>query len=134
MIPTGQTLENWQEMLTVQVFRRNNQSLEEFSGKFTRQWAKNCKGSEYKKIRDGNENGYGYTFWLMICSSTPAVKMFEFTMLKAIRGKDALYVIQKAFRFSPSVEQVSDWSKFLRKNIVCDSRIAERACPENDGR
>jgi len=48
---------------------------------------------------------------------------------KAIEGNDSFYVVQKAFKFMPAKKQIARWVGFLRDVKVCDSRVADRACP-----
>jgi hypothetical protein len=40
-------------------------------------------------------------------------------------------VVQKAFKFAPSKEQVAQWMGFLKAAAVCDSRLPDRACPSS---
>jgi hypothetical protein len=54
----------------------------------------------------------------------------EITWFKAVQGNDSFYLVQKAFKFEPSKEQITRWMGYLRKVSVCDSRIADRACPK----
>ncbi|MBM3507955.1 MAG: hypothetical protein FJX64_09650 [Alphaproteobacteria bacterium] len=57
--------------------------------------------------------------------------------MQSIRGKDAIYVVQRAMR-SPaytaaavpiSTAEFQDWLTFLEKIWVCDAREAARRCP-----
>jgi hypothetical protein len=38
-------------------------------------------------------------------------------------------VVQKAFKFEPSKEQITEWARFLKGVTVCDTRLPDRACP-----
>jgi len=53
----------------------------------------------------------------------------EITWFKAIQGQDSFYVVQKAFKFDPSQGQIVQWTLYLKKVAVCDTRVKERACP-----
>jgi len=37
--------------------------------------------------------------------------------------------VQKAFKFDPSQDQIVQWTLYLKKVGVCDTRLKERACP-----
>jgi len=54
----------------------------------------------------------------------------EYTWFKAIQGNDSFYVVQKAFKFNPSEEQITQWTAFFRSIKVCDSRLKDRPCPK----
>jgi len=59
----------------------------------------------------------------------PATGKPEITYTKVTAGNDSLYVVQKAFKFAPSRDQIVQWMKYLRSVAVCDSRLPDRACP-----
>ncbi len=54
------------------------------------------------------------------------------TWFKAIAGNDSFYVVQKAFKFEPSPEQLTQWLGYLNKVSVCDTRLPERQVPGGD--
>jgi hypothetical protein len=54
----------------------------------------------------------------------------EKTWFKAIKGNDSFYVVQKAFKFDPSKEQIAQWMQYFRSVAVCDTRLADRPCPK----
>jgi len=62
-------------------------------------------------------------------SNNPATGKPELTWFKALQGNDNFYLVQKAFKFEPSGEQVTDWVNFLNTVKVCDTRLPDRACP-----
>jgi hypothetical protein len=49
-----------------------------------------------------------------------------------IKGKDALYSVQRAWRSVPSDQEVSDVMHTLSKVTVCDTRAPEHPCPSLD--
>ena len=51
-------------------------------------------------------------------------------MIKVISGNDALYVIQKAWKYEPTDVQIQDWSKSVSKVFLCDSRNKSAPCPK----
>ena len=79
---------------------------------------------------DATENGYPTLVWLLSCPKNPGPGKPEITWFKAVQGNDSFYLVQKAFKFEPSKEQITRWMGYLRKVSVCDSRIADRACPK----
>ncbi len=129
MVPTGQSVENWTEMLTVQIFYDMKATPEQFRQRFAKDWADKCKGSQSNPVGKGDERGYPVSIWIQFCPKNPDTGKPEFTILKAIGGNDSFYVVQKAFRFKPDKAQIQTWSRFLRDVYVCDSRVAGRTCP-----
>jgi hypothetical protein len=41
-------------------------------------------------------------------------------------------MVQKAFRFEPSKEQITTWIRYLKSVAVCDSRLPAQACPKTN--
>jgi hypothetical protein len=131
MVPRGQSVKDWTEMVTVQIFfGMINVTPEAYKQRLEKLWAETCKGAESSPIGQGSERGYPVIVWLQFCPLNKDTGKPEVTLLKAIAGKDSFYVVQKAFRFQPDKPQVEQWSRYLRNVSVCDSRVAERACPK----
>jgi hypothetical protein len=129
MVPTNETVDNWTEMVTVQIFN----GLKALPGEFRRgldlRWRANCPSTNAAQITSDLENGYPALVWLLDCPNNPATGKPEITWFKAVAGNDAFYLVQKAFKFEPSKEQVTQWRHFLEAVKVCDSRLPDRACP-----
>jgi hypothetical protein len=125
MVPEGQNVNNWTEMVTVQVFFGGLPQVtpESFHKGLDAQWKRACQNAESQPIRKGTENGYPFTFWLEFCPENPATGKPEFTHVKAIQGTDSFYVVQKAWKYSPTEKEVGTWSKFMSTVKVIDPRI-----------
>lgn len=133
MVPQGESVANWTEMITTQIFLGlKSATPEQFQAFMTKTWLAACKDGEVAPITKGEENGYPFSLWVQSCPLNPASGKQEKTLFKAIKGNDSFYVIQKAFRFDPSKEQAAEWMQYLRSVVVCDSRLADRACPKLD--
>ncbi len=131
MVPRGQSVKDWTEMVTVQIFfNMTDVTPEAYKQRLEKLWAVNCKGAESSHIGQGSERGYPVVVWLQVCPRNKDTGKPEVTLLKAIAGEDSFYVVQKAFRFMPDKPQVEQWSRYLRNVSVCDSRVPERACPK----
>jgi hypothetical protein len=131
MVPMGESVHNWTEIITLQVILGGVQQRtpEAFSKGLSALWTRSCQGAEIQHIRKGAENGYPFTFWMQSCPRNPMTGKPENVFLKAIQGNDSFYVVQKAWKYSPSEEEVVDWTRFMSKVRVCDSRIEGRECP-----
>ena len=133
MVPRGQTVKDWTEMVTVQIFfGMTNVTPEAYRQRLETLWAANCTGAQSDPVGQGNERGLAVTVWIAFCPLNKETGKPELTMLKAIGGKDSFYLVQKAFRFKPDKEQIEQWSRYLRSVTVCDSRVPERACPRTN--
>ncbi len=129
MIPRDQTLENWQDMFIVRIFHNSPMSLKAFELQTTRRWFAACAKAAYKPDQRGTENGYDFTFFFLRCPDIAASGEPMSRIVKIIRGQDSLYLVQAVFKRDLTPEIVKDWTPFMTKIGVCDTRIEERACP-----
>jgi hypothetical protein len=130
MVPTSETVGDWTEMVTVQIYYNLKTTPEQFTAKLASGWMAACPGATSNSVASGDENGYSAAVWLLNCPKNPATGKPEITWVKTVQGNDSFYVVQKAFKFTPSKDQVVQWMKYLRSVAVCDSRLADRACPQ----
>jgi len=132
-VPDGETVENWTEMVTVQIFYHVKMAPDAFMQDLAKRWMASCPGSpDAHTIANVVENGYPSLVWLLDCPKNPATGKPEITWFKAVQGNDSFYVVQKAFKFGPSKEQITRWVAYLKSVHVCDSRLADRPCPKTD--
>ncbi len=130
-IPENESLDNWTEMVTTQVFLgRRDLNPDQFRIMMEQRWSIVCKDSKFDDGKLGEEKGYPVLFWVMRCPLNPKTGKPEMTWLKAIKGNDSFYIVQKAFRFEPTQEQISRWLQYLQTVNVCDTRLPDRACPD----
>jgi hypothetical protein len=132
-VPEGETVEDWTEMVTVQVFHNLKAPLDGFMRDLEKRWRASCPGAESAHVvANAAEHGYPTLVWVLHCPKNPATGKPEITWFKAVQGGDSLYVVQKAFKFTPSKEEIGRWMGYLKAVHVCDSRLPDRACPETD--
>lgn len=133
MVPIDQTVNNWDEMVTTQIFHGlKNTTPAEFQNTMHKMWESACEDSRFSTIKKGQKNGYPFSIWLQICPHNPATGQPEITWFKAIQGNDSFYVIQKTFRFEPSTEQGRQWLDYLKSVEVCDTRLPNSPCLQTD--
>ncbi len=129
MVPAGETVQNWTEMVTIQLFLKlSNVTPPQFRERLEKLWADSCPGSTFTNVKEGVENGYPTLTWLQKCPQNKETGKPEVTMLKGVQGRDSFYLVQKAFRFEPSAEQSTLWTKYLDNVQVCDTRLKDRPC------
>jgi hypothetical protein len=130
-VPANQTVENWTEMLTVQVFFRLKITPEQFMRALEGRWRGACPGAgDAQPIVGSVENGYPSLLWILECPKNPGTGQPELTWIKGVQGNDSFYAVQKSFKFTPNKEQIIRWVEYLKAVRVCDTRIAERACSQ----
>jgi len=129
MVPEAQKVTDWTEMVTVQIFYHLVATPEQFKSRMESLWAESCANSSSHVVSFGLENGYPVGVFKLTCPLNKDTGKPEITWMKAIQGKDSFYVVQKAFKFEPTDDDVAKWMRYLRRVAVCDSRVPERACP-----
>lgn len=130
MVPQSESVNDWTTMVTVQIFLgETNTTSEQYQETMTQSWFNACQDSESYPVANGDENGYNFVLWQLYCPLNPSTQKVEYAYMKAIQGNDSFYLVQVAFRREPSSDEITQWMNYLREVQVCDTRIAERACP-----
>jgi hypothetical protein len=129
-VPVAQSVHDWTEMVTVQVFHDLKVTPEQLKARIDTEGNAACPGIESNPVAQGDENGYAYMVWLQSCPLNKATGKPEITWFKAIAGNDSFYVVQLAFKAWPSKDEIASWMHYLGSVSVCDTRLPERACPK----
>lgn len=132
LVPEGESVENWTQMYTVLIVRNMKQddAIAVYRAEMERGWKAACESTKVHSIREGVENGYPFSLWLQSCELNKSVGRPEVTFFKAIGGADALYVVQKAFRYDPSKDDVIAATQYLRDIEACDLKREGHPCPD----
>jgi hypothetical protein len=130
MVPQAESVKNWTEMLTSQIFLGlKTATPAAMQARMQQTWAASCQGAQFANVASGQENGYPFAVWIQDCPLNATTGKPERTWFKAIQGNDSFYLVQRAYKFSPSNEQVTAAMQHLRDVKVCDSRLPDRPCP-----
>jgi len=128
-IPKGQTVKNWTQMITTTIFHRNiNLSAQDFVKRMQNLWSSDCPNSYTKLLPHGKENGYSYALIMLYCPKSKVTHKEEITWLKAIKGNDSFYVVQKAFTYNLKKQEIIETMKYLKNIMICDTRLNN--CPK----
>ncbi|WP_299942524.1 hypothetical protein [uncultured Microbulbifer sp.] len=130
MIPEGETLDNWQEMLVVQIFPFGGVEMLEYEAFYRQRKLPMCDETSTTLVQKGREYGYDFALFNTSCSTAPAARR-ETVLIKAILGKDRTFVVAKTWRFAAGEAEMATWTQYLEGVSLCDSRIAGVECPEN---
>jgi hypothetical protein len=129
-VPDAESVENWSTMVTVQIFHDvRNGDGDAFAGNLGRLWQGACPDSSADKLEGGEVNGFRFALWSYACPLNGQTNKPETMWLKAISGADALYVVQYAYRASPTAEREQEAVSYLAKASACDTRRDDRPCP-----
>jgi hypothetical protein len=131
-VPAGQTVDDWTQMLTVQIFRGATVDSATFLQGVGKRYMDACPGTTAKGIFTGNTNGYVVSMLQLNCPNNPGTGKPETTAFRIIKGNDALYSVQRAFRSEPSSMELDEVMHFLAKVTVCDTRSGDHPCPSFD--
>ncbi len=133
-IPEGESVEDWSEMITIQMFDPANRN-EEFYERLDSLVKEACEDGSTHVTATREENGYPVKVFQMYCPENLKTGMGEVTFLKTIEGKDKFYVVQKAWRTEKysdddtlTEEDYVTWIQYLKAVYVCDSRVESRKC------
>jgi hypothetical protein len=129
LVPAAETVQNWTEMVTVQVFlKRTDLDPVQFLTTLARQWAGACPGSTATPAATGKTNGYVSAMLLLRCPLLASSGKPETAMIKAIKGNDSFYVVQRAARSAPDDAQLARMKAYLETVSACDSRLPAHPC------
>ena len=121
LVPQKQTVDNWTQMVTLQTMQGANPGIADFRNAVFAGWQNACPKSSTLTVREGEENGYPFALWQLICESNPQTGKPEYTWMKAVQGENAFYVKQYAFRYAPNKAEVGNAMGHLRDLAVCDN-------------
>jgi hypothetical protein len=129
-IPTGESVEDWSAMVTIQIFR-GLQELEgdRFAINMAENWKGVCEGATVSKLTESEVNGFPFVLWTFLCPLNPQTGKPETMYFKGITGSDAFYSVQYAFRQEHADELDTIALPYLIGASACDTRKPERPCP-----
>lgn len=140
MVPQGQTMSNWSEMLMIQLITgKPTQTPEEVLKGQQEQIKQLCEDSGFGPVGPTKENGYDAAIQAMACTKSKKYGKGEVNLFKVIRGNERLYILNRAWRGEPfekthlplPAETTKSWLAFMQQAIVCDSRDGQRPCPHH---
>lgn len=133
-VPNGETVKDWTEMLTVQIYRHATVDAATFLQGVGKRYMDECPGTTVEKggLFTGTVNGYVVSMLLLKCPRNPSTAKPETTAFRVIKGNDALYSVQHAWRSVASDQQLADAMRSLAKVVVCDTTTQDHPCPSLD--
>jgi hypothetical protein len=138
VLPPGQTLKDWTEMLTVQMIGGLGAKSAQDVLKAQLEIVKNaCEDIGAGQVSLAMENGYETAVRAVACPKSKQWGDGELSLYKVITGRERAYVVWRSWR-GPSfdkthlpvpAETTTEWLAFMRQVMVCDTRDPKHACP-----
>ncbi len=138
------TEEYWQQKLSYEVMTGEHlPDPIEYAEGLAEQQEKYCEDFKDNTVFAGFENGYPTMVHLLNCGKNTRTFKPIVTMVKAIKGHDALYVITRIWRLEPPPPQLAEeqttvsplpqeelagWSQVLRRIKLCNSALDAHPC------
>jgi len=133
-VPEAETVEAWSSMITHVIIGDKAQRLSialSASG-VVAGYARACGMQDAAKLAEGQVNGYAYELWRVSCPLNPQTGKPEHLHMKVIRGADALYNVQYAYRAPRTPENDARALAYLDATLICDPRTGANPCPASD--
>ena len=138
LYPPGENEKAWTEIVTVQIYPTNNQSARQFAESLIQFTREACDAIGPSPVTERAVNGYPLAAVSVTCSRGKSSGMGGFVMATVIRGKDAIYAVQRQWRgpafghnqspaFPP--DMLRRWSVFFPTISLCDTRDTRHPCP-----
>ncbi|MBF0324761.1 hypothetical protein [Magnetospirillum moscoviense] len=139
LFPPGEDDKNWNELITVQVYTAHDQSPRTFIDSVIQYSRDNCEAAGASAVTEVPTNGYPMAVVSVTCTKGRKSGMGGFVLVQAIRGREALYVVQRQWRGLPFAKDQTPpfpdgllrrWSEFSHQVSLCDTRDNRYPCPK----
>jgi hypothetical protein len=139
LFPPGEDEKNWSELITVQVYHSSEQSPRTFIDSVIQYSRENCEAAGASSVTEAPANGYPMAVVSVTCTKGRKSGMGGFVLVQSLRGKDALYVVQRQWR-GPAFGKdqhppfpdgmLRRWADFSHQVSLCDTRDNRYPCPK----
>ncbi|HTH16801.1 MAG TPA: hypothetical protein VL974_09125 [Magnetospirillum sp.] len=137
LYPPGENDKQWTQAITVQAYMGSDQSARSFVEGIISYSRDTCQAAGPGPVTESQNNGYPAATVTVTCTRGPS-GMGGFVLVQAIRGRDALYVVQRQWRgpafgkdqspaFPPNM--LKEWGEFAKTVGLCDNRDPKHPCP-----
>lgn len=137
LFPPGESEKQWSQAITVQMYPNSEQSARAFVEGIIAYSRDNCEAAGPGPVNESQNNGYPIATVTVTCTKGRTSGLGSFALIQAIRGREALYVVQRQWRgpafgkdqnpaFPP--DMLKDWGEFSRTVGLCDTRDSKHPC------
>lgn len=141
VVPAGQTVTEWSEMLTVQVISgKPSKAAQDVLKDQLVDIQNACEDVGAGQANLGVENGYETALRAVACTKSKQWGKGELNLYKVLVGRDRIYIVSRSWRGEPfqkdrlpiPPEKTAEWLGFMQHVVVCDSRDPKHPCPSTD--
>lgn len=138
LFPPGESDKQWSQSITLQMYPGSDQMPRAFIEGIVAYSRDNCEAAGPGPVSENTQNGYPTATVTVTCTKGRSSGMGGFALVQAIRGKEALYVVQRQWRGpafdksqSPSfpAAMLKDWGDFAKTVGLCEAGNAKHPCP-----
>ncbi len=138
LFPPGESDKQWTQAITVQMYPNSEQSARAFIEGIVAYSRDNCEAAGLGPVNEAMTNGYPTAAVTITCTKGRTSGLGSFALVQAIRGREALYAVQRQWRGAPfgrdqnpgfPSEMLKDWADFSRTVSLCDTRNSKHPCP-----
>ncbi len=138
-VPSGRTIYDWDRMMTVRMVKNSQETPEKHLEAMAGAARAACHFAPVGKNEAGKVNNYSASMRWVACAEHLESGKGEFTLFQAIKGNDAFYVVQLAWRGAAfagdkppiAIEEYQVWQSIMSKVWLCDSANPAHPCPED---
>ncbi|MBI5163773.1 MAG: hypothetical protein HY985_07705 [Magnetospirillum sp.] len=130
LVPSGESAAVWNRRTTVQAFRGSTLTATSVLDLVAMRDNEICDGVGAEPIRPAQVGGaVEAASRLIACARIKADGLPQVSVIHAVRGRDALYVLTRAWR-SAAVPpgELAEWHGVLTMAALCDTRDSKRPC------
>ena len=112
-IPSNETLQELdRDGCDPDLFGRKD-TPDQFRSRLEQRWRAVCADGRGDEVTKGAERGYPFAIFVLSCPENPKTGKPEITWFKAVQGNDSFYLVQKAFKYMLSKDQVTQTMRNL---------------------
>lgn len=135
-VPAGESAQRWSQMVTITKMMGETMPPDKFLIQTAEQNAQYCDGYEIQRLAFKDVNGYATHGMIELCGESKKDNKGGLSIIRAIKGEDHLFIIQKAWRLNPydlangfpiPKETIDETIVYLASAKVCDTR--KGTCP-----
>jgi len=130
-IPSGESLANWSEMVTIQILLgKKDIDGGRYLGGIRSEWLKACPETRPNAVTAGRTNGYPNWSMDLQCPRLANTGKPETTLFRSFQGRDSFYSVQRSARAVPDGAQRAKMAAYIESVTVCDTRSSAHPCPD----
>jgi hypothetical protein len=129
-IPEGQSLDAWQELITLQLFPDlAGAAPDAYLGSLSEAFSTQCPAGQIGPVQSLGAGAYPAALILASCPDSPRTEGVESFAAYAIGGQARLYVLQYAWARLPDDADLQAAQAFFGSAFLCDTTRADAPCP-----